>query len=44
MQAVREQRLVEDISSMHEEPAWLRQRRLAACRLYEDLPLPTGKE
>ena len=44
MQTVREQRLVEDISSLHEEPAWLRQRRITAWRFYEELPLPTGKE
>src|SRR4030042_2501060 len=35
---------VEEISSLREEPAWLRPRRRAAWRLYEELPLPTGKE
>jgi Fe-S cluster assembly protein SufD len=44
IQAVQEQRLVEEISSLHEEPAWLREQRRAAWRFYEELPLPTGKE
>jgi len=44
METVLERKLVEDVSSLYEEPAWLRERRLAAWRLYEELPLPTGKE
>jgi len=34
-------RAVEELSSLHSEPPWLRQRRLEAWRVYEATPLPT---
>jgi Fe-S cluster assembly protein SufD len=35
---------VEDVSALKEEPQWMRERRLAAWRRYEELPGPTGQE
>lgn len=39
-----ERHAVEEISSIRQEPPWLRQRRLDAWRIYEETPLPTGQE
>ena len=33
--------VVEELSSLHSEPPWLRQRRLEAWRVYEATPMPT---
>lgn len=35
---------VESLSAAHNEPAWLRESRLAAWALYEDLPMPSLNE
>jgi Fe-S cluster assembly protein SufD len=33
--------IVEELSSLHSEPSWLRQRRLEAWQVYEATPMPT---
>jgi Fe-S cluster assembly protein SufD len=38
------ERAVLEISSARDEPAWLRERRLEAWKIYEQLPMPTRRE
>jgi Fe-S cluster assembly protein SufD len=38
------ERAVEDLSGLKGEPQWMRERRLAARRRYEELPGPSGQE